>query len=667
MHAARTHPVISSVLIANRGEIALRVMRTCRRLGIRTIAVNSDADRDALHVKQADEAYRVGPAPATESYLNQQAILDAARRSGAQAIHPGYGFLSENADFADAVLSAGLIWIGPPPAAMRMLGEKAPAKALAERLGVPVLPGYHGDDQDADNLQQRADDIGYPLLIKASAGGGGRGMRLVESESKFSTALESARREAQSSFANQEMLLEKYVVRPRHVEVQVFGDAHGNVIHIGERECSIQRRHQKLLEESPSPAVSSDLRRRMGAAAVSLARAAGYQGAGTVEFLLDAAGRFYFLELNARLQVEHPVTEMVTGLDLVELQLQVANGQPLSLTQDDVRITGHAIEARIIAEDPSSGFLPSTGMISTWSFPEPSESVRIDSGFEAGSEVTPYYDSLLAKLIVHAEDRAGAVGRLREALSESAIAGPRTNLDLLLAIAEHPAFERGDLHTGFLDEHAIVASLSDLPPEVLAAASALVSAVSPASTSPVDPWRVGSTWRAAGTPRRVYWQTPDGATICTILSTPGSRELSIQAAEQKIQASIQDAETVAVGGSEAKVRLAPDGRVLVGWRGRSYHVTPAGPPDVSRRGTASGASDGAIIAPMPGRVVKVTAALGDTVSERQPLLVLESMKIEHVVTASRAGEITRLDASEGSQVQAGAILAEIVEARSESL
>jgi 3-methylcrotonyl-CoA carboxylase alpha subunit len=651
--------LISSVLIANRGEIALRVMRTCRKLGIRTIAIYSEADSRALHVREADEAYRVGSPPATESYLNQQAILEVARSSRAEALHPGYGFLSENADFAEAVLENELIWIGPPPSAMRLLGEKAPAKALAQRLGVPALPGYHGDDQEAESLKLRADEIGYPLLIKASAGGGGRGMRLVESSSEFSSALESARREAQSSFANQEMLLEKYLVRPRHVEVQVFGDAHGNVIHLGERECSIQRRHQKLIEESPSPAVGEDLRERMGAAAASLARAAGYQGAGTVEFHLDEDGGFYFLELNARLQVEHPVTEMVTALDLVELQLQVADGQPLPLTQDAVRIRGHAIEARIIAEDPSSGFLPSTGVITTWSFPEQTGSTRLDSGFETGSAITPYYDSLLAKLIVRAENRVGAVERLRNALSESTIAGLKTNLDLLLRIAEHRAFERGDLHTGFLAEHAIVASLNFVPPAALAAASAVVGSFRQASMSLVDPWQAGSGWRAAGSASRTFWRMPDGATSCAVVSPAGSRDLNVHIDDQVIQVSVHDAETVAIGGSDARVSRAADGRILVRWQGSSYYLTPAGPPDVNRGGTAAGMSDGAVIAPMPGRVVKVSAALGDAVSEHQPLLVLESMKIEHVVTAPRAGKITRLDISEGSQVQAGVVLAEI--------
>jgi 3-methylcrotonyl-CoA carboxylase alpha subunit len=658
------HPLISSVLIANRGEIARRIMRTCRRLGVRTIAIYSDADSKSLHVHEADEAYRVGRSPAAESYLNQPAILDLARQSGAQAIHPGYGFLSENADFAEAVLAAGLVWIGPPPAAMRLLGEKAPAKALAERLGVPVLPGYHGENQDNQHLHERADEIGYPLLIKASAGGGGRGMRLVETPKDFAAALESARREAQSSFANQDVLLEKYLDRPRHVEVQIFGDAQGNVIHLGERECSIQRRHQKLVEESPSPAVDHELRERMGAAAVSLAHAAGYQGAGTVEFLLDDDGSFYFLELNARLQVEHPVTELVTGLDLVQLQLEVADGQALSVAQSDVRIRGHAIEARIIAEDPTSGFLPSTGVITSWTLPINGGTIRIDSGFEVGNEITQYYDSLLAKLIVWSQDRPRAVVRLRDALAESTIAGPHTNLDLLLAIAEHGAFERGELHTGFLDEHAIVQSLSDLPSEVIAAASVAAGSQPP---SIADPWRDLSGWRVAGSTRVMRWESPTGTTVAHVTLTPSSRASTVRVGDLELSATLLDAHTVEVGGSEARIRRNADGRIRVRWQGRTYHLAPAGPPEVARRGSASGTSDGTVVAPMPGRVVKVTAAVGDTVSEHQSIVVLESMKIEHVVTAPVAGEITRLDVSEGSQVIAGAILAEITEAHSERL
>jgi acetyl/propionyl-CoA carboxylase alpha subunit len=478
----------------------------------------------------------------------------------------------------------------------------------------------------------------------------------VAASDDFAATLESARREAQSSFANDEVLLERHVGRPRHVEVQIFGDAHGNVIHLGERECSIQRRHQKLVEESPSPVVDAELRERIGEAAVSLARAAGYQGAGTVEFLLDEDGSFYFLELNARLQVEHPVTEMVTGLDLVQLQIQVANDQPLPLSQNDVQIRGHAIEARIIAEDPSSGFLPSTGVITAWSLPESGESIRVDSGFEVGSEITPYYDSLLAKLIVWGDDRSRAVKLLRDALDESAIVGPSTNLDLLLAIAEHPAFERGELHTGFLDEHQVVASLRNVPAEVFAAASVANLAH---MHDTADPWQARTGWRAGGVARNALWQTATGMQGCAVTILPGSESLSVRVNDEEIRATLTPAGALEIAGGEASVRHGADGRIRVRWQGRSYHLTPAGPPEVGRHGSATGESDGAVIAPMPGRVVKVTAAPGDTVTEHQPLLVLESMKIEHVVTAPISGTIRQLHTSQGAQVISGEALATI--------
>ena len=492
MHSLRRlQNVIESLLVANRGEIAVRIIRTCRRLGIRTIAVYSDVDAHAGHVAEADEAYRLGPPPAAESYLNQAAILEAARAAKATAIHPGYGFLAENADFAQACLDAGLVWVGPPPAAMRALGDKARAKALAEQHGVPLLPGYHGEDQSAETLQHHADRIGYPVLIKASAGGGGRGMRVVDSADAFADALEAARREALKNFGDDRVLLERYVQRPRHVEVQIFGDQHGHLIHLGERECSIQRRHQKLIEESPSPAVDADLRARMGEAALRLARAAGYVNAGTVEFLLDEQGQFAFLEVNARLQVEHPVTEAVTGLDMVELQLRIAAGEALPITQDDVRFDGHAIEARIIAEDPLAGFLPSSGMIHHLHNPH---SVRVDTWVQDGTQVSPYYDSLLAKVIAHGPTRAAAARELADALKEMRVEGVKHNVDLLLAVVQHPAFRRGDLHTGFLDEHRIIEELAVVPPPVLAAVSALDFLV---PEQEEDPWRAHSGWRLA--------------------------------------------------------------------------------------------------------------------------------------------------------------------------
>ncbi len=449
--------MFSSVLVANRGEIAVRVVRTCRRLGIRTVAVYSDADARAPHVRTADAAVRLGPGPAAESYLRGDLVIEAALASGAQAVHPGYGFLAENAAFAEEVERAGLAWIGPPPAAMRALGDKARAKALAEANRVPVLAGYHGDMAADDDLVAASASVGYPLLVKASAGGGGRGMRVVREAAGLPDALAAARREAAAAFGDDRLLLERYVERPRHVEVQILGDTHGTLVHLGERECSIQRRHQKLIEESPSPAVTPALRAAMGDAALRLARAAGYRNAGTVEFLLDETGGFFFLEVNARLQVEHPVTEAVTGLDLVEQQLRVAAGEPLGFGQADVRLDGAAIEVRVVAEDAAAGFLPATGRVTAFDVPD---GVRVDTGVEAGTEVSPFYDSLVAKLIVHATDRAEALDRLGEALDGVRLEGVATNLDLLAAVVSEPAFRAGDLHTGFLEEHGLVAGLS---------------------------------------------------------------------------------------------------------------------------------------------------------------------------------------------------------------
>ena len=524
-----------SVLIANRGEIAVRVMRTCRRLGIRTIAVHSDPDWDALHVRSADEAHRIGAGPAAESYLRAGAIIELALAAGAEAIHPGYGFLAENADVAEAVEGAGLAWIGPPPAAMRALGDKSRAKALAEANHVPVLPGYHGDMAADDDLAARAKGIGYPLLVKASAGGGGRGMRVVRGPSGLPEALAAARREALAAFGDDRLLLERYVERPRHVEVQVLGDAHGTLVHLGERECSVQRRHQKLIEESPSPAVSPALRAAMGGAALRLTRAAGYRNAGTVEFLLDEAGAFFFLEVNARLQVEHPVTEAVTGLDLVEQQLRVAAGEPLGFGQADVRQDGHAMELRIVAEDAVAGFLPSTGVVTAFDIPT---GVRVDTGIACGSTVSPYYDSLVAKVIAQARDRSASLERLRAALDATRIEGVVTNVDLLAAILDEPAFAAGDLHTGFLEEHRVADRLADVPDEVVVAAAAARS-LAPASplqggdgdqTDPwraLVPWRVGrlgepSRWLAGGRTFDAVTSLDAGRTGATVIIGPRS-------------------------------------------------------------------------------------------------------------------------------------------------
>jgi 3-methylcrotonyl-CoA carboxylase alpha subunit len=695
--------VIDSLLVANRGEIAVRIFRTCKRLGIRAIGVYSDADAQALHVAEADEAYRIGPSPASLSYLNVEAILSAARQAGAHAIHPGYGFLAENADFAQAVLDAGLVWVGPPVGAMRALGDKSRAKALAEQHGVPLLPGYHGADRSPNALAEHARRIGYPVLIKASRGGGGRGMRVVEAPEGFDEALQAAKREASASFGDDHVLLERYVRRPRHIEVQIFGDLHGHLIHLGERECSIQRRHQKLIEESPSPGVDASLRGRMTEASLRLARAAGYANAGTVEFLLDDDGEFAFLEVNARLQVEHPVTEAVTGLDLVELQLRVASGEPLPIAQADVKFEGHAIEARVIAEDPLAGFLPSSGTVETFEHPgvlmntphprplpargegvpvdsmreyqipaSPLEGtsrenraregwhvVRVDTWVKNGTRVSPYYDSLLAKVIAHAADRAAAASTLADALQEVWIDGVADNVDLLLATIDQPAFLNGDLHTGFLDEHRVLEDLAEVPPPVMAAVSALDSLGT--SRYAEDPWRMQTSWRLGRVDQPAAWiragrthaatvsaeLTGDGVVVNT-----GSDRLAVRSIGREAPRS-----RVSVDRRSLTVWDHDDRRV-VEWQGRSYRFRrPAGlsvAATAGDRGARGGA--GRLTAPMPGRVVKIAVTLGQRVGQNQPLIVLEAMKMEHVIEAPHAGVVTEVCVQVGEQVSGGAQL-----------
>jgi 3-methylcrotonyl-CoA carboxylase alpha subunit len=623
--------VIARLLVANRGEIAVRVIRTARRLGIQTIAVYSDADAHARHVADADQALRIGLPPAAQSYLNVDAILTAARESRADAVHPGYGFLSENPDFAEAVIAAGLTWVGPPPWAMRALGDKAHAKTLAEQHGVPVLAGYHGDDQSLATLRAHAHRINYPVLIKAAAGGGGRGMRVVESEAALEHELEAAKREAVAAFGDDRVLLERFIRRPRHVEVQIFGDSFGNVIHLGERECSIQRRHQKLIEESPSPAVDATLRSRMGDAGVRLARAAGYTNAGTVEFLLMPEGEFAFLEVNARLQVEHPVTEAVTGMDLVELQLRIASGEPLTFS--DVEMHGHAIEVRVVAEDPLGGWVPSSGHLDRVEFPAV---VRTDTWIEDGATVSPYYDSLLAKVIAHSSSRAQAIETLASALAATHIDGVADDIDVLLATIEHPDFRSGTLHTGFLDEHSIVESTATLPLEVLA----VVAAQREPPTA--DPWHTASGWRLASNDQPVEWLRAGRRHIARASLDPTSGELEVTC----------DGNTVRGRPSLAVERGA--------WRsvvhaGRTYRLRRPPPLSIDRAAHAGGAA-GRLSAPMPARVVKIAVTPGDAVTQNQPLVVLEAMKMEHVVEAPHAGVVKEICVSIGEQVQSGAQL-----------
>ena len=653
--------MFSSVLVANRGEIALRVMRTCGRLGIRTVAVYSDADWAAPQVRAADEAVRLGTGPAAESYLRADAILEAARTTGAEAIHPGYGFLSENAGFAEACLAAGLAWIGPPPAAMRALGDKARAKALAQASGVPVLPGYHGDDTTDGALLGAADAIGYPLLVKASAGGGGRGMRVVRERGELPEALAAARREAAASFGDDRLLLERFVERPRHVEIQILGDAHGGLVHLGERECSIQRRHQKLIEESPSPAVSPALREAMGEAALRLARAAAYEGAGTVEFLLDDAGGFFFLEVNARLQVEHPVTEAVTGLDLVEQQLRVAAGEPLGFGQADVRLEGHAIELRIVAEDPAAGFLPSTGVVTVWDLPD---RVRVDTGVALGSTVSPYYDSLLAKVIAHGSDRASTIAALVDALDATRIEGVATNVDLLAAVLDEPAFVAGDLDTDFLSQHGVVERMAETPVEVLAAAAAARSLGGPGHASG-DPWHAAVPWRLGRSGEPLRWVAGGGAHTTRTAVTPGAGAAVVALDDGELTVSRTGGDPVegwslAIGGETALVRPAVGRRRVetVTWLGRRHRVALATPPSGAGAAAAVDHPD-ALAAPMPGRIVRVHVEPGDHVRGNAPLVILEAMKMEHVIAATAPGRVARVHVAVGDQVQRGQPLVDL--------
>jgi 3-methylcrotonyl-CoA carboxylase alpha subunit len=659
------------ILIANRGEIACRVNRTCRRLGIRTIAVYSAADADAQHVRQADEAHPIGGPRPQDSYLRGDAIIDVARRSGAQAIHPGYGFLSENADFADAVEAAGIVFIGPAAESMRKMGSKAGAKELMRAAGVPVVPGYTGEDQSPQALLRGADRIGYPLMIKAAHGGGGKGMRIVRAADDFLPALESCQREAHSAFGRDRVLLERYVKSPRHIEIQVFGDAHGNVIHLNERECSTQRRYQKVLEESPSPFLTPELRAAMGEAAVQAARAIDYANAGTVEFIVAADGSFYFMEINTRLQVEHPVTECVTGLDLVEWQLRIAAGEPLPLAQDAVAQRGHAIEVRLYAEDPDAGFLPGSGRLERLDLPSASEHLRIDAGVIAGDTVTIFYDPMIAKLIVHDEDRPRALARLREALAQCAVEGPKSNITFLERLVRHPAVVGATIDTGYLDRH--LDEFMPGPADARASRSARLAAASvallhdeaatraaaAASGDPTSPWAIADGWRLghAGLRRLVLGE---GDRLHTLVAHGHAGDYRIEDDEGVVRilgARLADGVLAARFDDEAlRFRASGDAaHVLLhdGDRRWRYTRVPAYRPMLDDAGSGGDR----VLAPMPGRIVLVKVAAGDAVAEGQELLVMEAMKMELSLKAPRAGTISELCAIAGDFVDGEAILA----------
>jgi geranyl-CoA carboxylase alpha subunit len=608
----------SKVLVANRGEIAWRVMRTARAMGYRTVAVYSDADKDAPHVAFADEAVRIGPPPVGESYLSIDRILEAAHKSGADAIHPGYGFLSENEAFATACEKAGLTFIGPPPAAIAAMGNKAAAKRRMIDAGVPCVPGYQGADQNDANLEAEARKIGLPVMVKAAAGGGGRGMRLVEQDADLLEAIRTARTEAESAFGSDELILEKAVVDARHVEIQVFADAHGNVIHLGERDCSVQRRHQKVIEEAPSPIVDTALRKRMGAAAVAAARTIGYRGAGTVEFLLGADGAFYFLEMNTRLQVEHPVTEAITSLDLVEWQLRVARGETLPLTQEQVTFNGHAIEVRLYAEDAYGGFLPQTGRIDVWR-PAAGSGVRIDHGMKDGLAISPYYDPMIAKVIAHGATREEARVRLIRALAETVVLGPTTNRHFLIRLLEHPDFAAGEATTSFLVKHQFPApEIGDAHWD--AAANLLWQASAQKYPASMRGWRNSN---PEPTPMR--------------LAAGGTERLMQVRGADPIEVPFH------IDGNDIVVDLDA---LTVRFTDKTY-----APPE-----TAAAGSDGKLRAPMDGRIVSIKVAPGETVSRGQTLIVLEAMKIQHQLKAALDAKVEAISVQEGQQVSNRTVL-----------
>jgi 3-methylcrotonyl-CoA carboxylase alpha subunit len=652
----RGAPVLESVLIANRGEIACRIIRTAQRLGMRTIAVHSDADADALFVAMADEAYAIGPAAAAESYLRIDRIMAVAEQSRASCIHPGYGFLSERAEFAEACEKAGIVFVGPPASAIRAMGLKDAAKSLAAQAGVPIVPGYHGAKQEPEFLRQKAYEIGYPVLIKAVAGGGGKGMKRVDKAAEFEAALASAQREAQNAFGDPRVLVEKYVLSPRHVEIQVFADRHGNVVHLNERDCSLQRRHQKVIEEAPAPGMTPEMRAAMGQAAVEAARAVGYVGAGTVEFIADGreglrADRFYFMEMNTRLQVEHPVTEAITGLDLVELQFRVAAGEPLSFTQDQVPILGHAVEARLYAEDPEKGFLPSTGRLWALSLPEGDE-IRVDSGVVAGDEVTPFYDPMIAKVIARGATRDEALDRLSAALGQTIVAGPKTNTAFLKALADAPEFRAGNFDTSFIDRNLERLGAIERGLDPAAAAAGALFLVQR------DHDRVMEAGEAAFAGRPGAWWGSDGFQLVgerrtgVPLVVDGERYDAVLTWDEDGPALEMPGHTLPAGEIGASVIQAGEA-VLVLSEGRQTRVELYDPTVVDLEHLDEG---GLIKAPMHGKVVAVFVAAGDRVEKGQRLAVVEAMKMEHALLAPMDGTIAEVAAEPGQQVPEGARL-----------
>jgi 3-methylcrotonyl-CoA carboxylase alpha subunit len=661
--------MFTKILIANRGEIACRVIKTARRMGIRTVAVYSEADAGARHVRMADEAVCIGAPPPRESYLVADKIIAAALATGAQAVHPGYGFLSENEEFAEACAKNGIVFIGPPVSAIRAMGSKSEAKKLMEKAGVPLTPGYHGDNQEPEFLRQQADKIGYPVLIKAAAGGGGKGMRAVDRSEDFLDALASCKREAQSSFGDQHVLIEKYLQRPRHIEIQVFGDSHGNCVYLFERDCSVQRRHQMVVEEAPAPGMPPERRAAMGKAAVDAAKAVGYVGAGTVEFIVNQDGTFYFMEMNTRLQVEHPVTEMITGLDLVEWQLKVGAGETLPLRQEQLAIRGHALEARIYAEDPDKGFLPSIGKLIHLAPPLEGLNVRVDTGVEQDDEISPHYDPMIAKLIVWDETRERALARMLQALADYRVVGVANNIGFLSRLVACPAFAHADLDTGLIEreraflfpegaeppaEAWLVAALAELVRDQQYAAAEAVE-----SRDPHSPWHARDGWRMNGMARR------------EIRLRSGELEKVVNAgyAGESFMLEFEGQSTTAAG------RFIDDGALRVDLGGRRINVTVVSANEKRHvfidgvsfvfsaidplfHAGSGGGAEGGLTAPMPGKVIALIAPVGGRVEKGAPLLILEAMKMEHTIAAPAGGTVKAFLFNVGEQVSDGAELVE---------
>lgn len=669
--------MFDTLLIANRGEIACRVAATARRLGIRTVAVYSDADANARHVAACDIAVHVGGPEPRASYLRADAILQAARDTGAKAIHPGYGFLSENEAFAEAAEQAGIAFVGPPASAIAAMGSKSAAKSLMEKAGVPLVPGYHGDNQDPQFLKEQADAIGYPVLIKASAGGGGKGMRVVESSGAFLDALASCQREAASSFGDDRVLIERYLQKPRHIEIQVFADTHGNCVYLFERDCSVQRRHQKVIEEAPAPGMTEERRRAMGEAAVAAARAVGYVGAGTVEFIAEPDGRFYFMEMNTRLQVEHPVTEMITGHDLVEWQLRVAAGQPLPARQEDLRIHGHAIEARIYAENPEKGFLPSIGTLAYLGLPAhvafANGDIRVDGGVRTGDTITPFYDPMIAKLIVHGADRDQARARMLQALAQTQAVGVQTNVAFLARLMRDSAFAAADLDTGLIERQRATLLPEPVPADAatLALATAAVLASqgqaqsAPRAAAPADPWDTRDGWRLGGRYQRQLQWIDNGETRHVTVARQGADwTLDSGSGAQPFAWRAED------GNGPARVlRITLDGRERAGTvvlHADKAHVFGDGGARVldlydplAHAQDTQGDHGGGLTAPMPGKIISIAVKAGDSVAKGQPLLVMEAMKMEHTISAPADGKVEELFYAVGDQVTEGAELVAI--------